>query len=109
MRSRWVSTIAPTVAVISRAPVISKAKTYLVKMRLASPSTFPPCSVFAVPSPLKLLSEALPMPAIRRTPKPSPQPAASQRWPFRVSFSESAAVTPTSMTTKRNSIMIAPV
>ena len=49
------------------------------------------------------------MPAISRTPKPSPHSAASQRWPLMVSFRESAAVTPTSMTTKRNSIMIAPV
>lgn len=89
--------------------MISKAKTYLVKMRLASPSTFPPCAALAVPSPLKLFRDAWAMPAISSTPKPSPHPAASQRWPLRVSFSESAAVTPTSMTTKRNSIMIAPV
>ena len=49
------------------------------------------------------------MPAISRMPKPRPQTAASQRWPLSVSLSESAAVTPTSMTTNRNSIMIAPV
>lgn len=54
-------------------------------------------------------SDALPMPPISRAPKPSPQTRASQRWPLSVSLRESAAVTPTSMTTKRNSIMIAPV
>lgn len=89
--------------------MISNAKTYLVKMRLARPSTFPPCCAFAAPRPLKDWRDACPIPAISRMPKPSPQAAASQRWPLRVSFSESAAVTPTSMTTKRNSIMIAPV
>lgn len=94
---------------MSRAPVISNAKTYLVKIRLARPSTLPPCTAFAAPRPLKVLSEAWPMPAIRRMPKPRPQAAASQRWPLRVSLRESAAVTPTSMTTKRKSIMIAPV
>lgn len=103
------STIAPTAAVISSAPVISKAKTYLVKMSRASPSTLPPCALLAAPRPLKVFSEALAIPAISSTPKPSPQAAAHQRWPFSVSLSESAAVTPTSMTTKRKSIMIAPV
>lgn len=49
------------------------------------------------------------MPAMRSTPKPIPQTAAQMRWPLMVSFSESAAVTPTSITTKRKSIMIAPV
>lgn len=106
-RSRWVSTIAPTAAVMSSAPVISKAKTYLVKIRAARPWTFP--AELAWPRPVKVFSEALAIPAISRMPKPSPQSTASQRCPLMVSFSESAAVTPTSMTTKRKSIMIAPV
>ena len=42
-------------------------------------------------------------------PSPSPQATASQRWPFRVSLSESAALTPTSISTNRKSIMTAPV
>ncbi|CAM5481094.1 hypothetical protein SAURM35S_00112 [Streptomyces aurantiogriseus] len=107
VRSRWVSTMAPTAAVMSRAPVISKAKTYLVKIRAARPSTLPPALASA--RPLNSVREALPIPATRRMPKPRPQTRASQRWPLMVSFRESAAVTPTSITTNRNSIMIAPV
>lgn len=99
--------MAPTAAVISRAPVISKANTYLVKMRAARPSTLP--FAFASPRPLNSVRDALPIPANSRMPKPSPQRRASQRWPLMVSFRESAAVTPTSITTNRNNIMIAPV
>lgn len=99
--------MAPTAAVMSRAPVISKAKTYFVKIRAARPSTLPPALAWA--RPLNSDSDALPMPAQSRIPKPRPHRRASQRWPLMVSFRESAAVTPTSMTTKRNSIMIAPV
>ncbi len=87
--------------------MISKANTYFVKMRAARPSTLP--LALAVLRPPNWVSEALPMPAKSRMPKPSPQRRASQRWPLMVSVRESAAVTPTSITTKRNSIMIAPV
>lgn len=99
--------MAPTAAVMSRAPVISKAKTYFVKMRAARPSTLP--FAFASVRPLNSVREALPMPAISSTPKPRPHSRASHRCPLMVSFSESAAVTPTSITTNRKSIMIAPV
>ncbi len=87
--------------------MISKAKTYLVKISAASPWTLPP--ELAAARPLNWLMPTWPMPEISRMPKPRAARAASQRWPFRVSLSESAAVTPTSMTTKRKSIMIAPV
>ena len=87
--------------------MISKAKTYLVKMRAARPSTLPPA--LAWPRPLNSVSEALPMPAISRMPKPRPQHGGQPALALEVSLRESAAVTPTSMTTKRNSIMIAPV
>ncbi|CAM5476813.1 hypothetical protein STENM327S_08319 [Streptomyces tendae] len=99
--------MAPTAAVMSRAPVISKAKTYLVKTRDAMPSTLPFALAWA--RPVNSVTEALPMPATSRMPKPSPDSRASQRCPLMVSFSESAAVTPTSITTNRNSIMMAPV
>ena len=43
------------------------------------------------------------------TPKSRPTIAASRRWPRIVSTTESEASTPTSISTNRNSIMIAPV
>ncbi len=105
--SRWVSTMAPIAAVISSAPVTSKAHTYLVKISRARPWTLP--SALASPRPAKVSSLALAIPATISTPKPRPQSAAANRWPFNCSFSESALVTPTSITTNRKSIMIAPV
>lgn len=105
--SRWVSTMAPIAAVISSAPVTSKAQTYLVKISRARPCTLP--SALASARPVKWSSLALAMPAISSTPNPRPQNTAANRWPFSCSLRESSEVTPTSIITNRKSIMIAPV
>ena len=52
---------------------------------------------------------ACPMPTMSSTARPPPARPAHSRWPLIVSFSESAALTPISMTTNRNSISTAPV
>ncbi len=48
-------------------------------------------------------------PMTRTTPSTRPASVAINRWPLMVSTTESEASTPTSITTKRNSIKIAPV
>lgn len=106
-RSRWVSSVAPTAATVSSAPITSKATTYLVNSSEASAGTLP--GALAAPSPLKSPTVTWPIPAISRMPSPSAQQAASQRCPFSVSLRESAVLTPTSISTNRNSIMTAPV
>src|SRR5882757_473851 len=107
MRSRWVSTMAPSAAVISRPLVTSKANTYLVKISVASASTLPLALVRS--RPWNVPMAALPNPASSRMPKPSPASMAAMRCPRMVSISESAESTPTTMSTNRNSIMTAPV
>ena len=107
-RSRCVSTIAPSAAVMSRALVTSKAKTYRVKTRCASPVVLPSALALARPR-SGTATMALPMPTISSPAKPSPSTTAAIRCPRSVSTSESDASTPTSMSTNRNSIMTAPV
>ena len=107
-RSTCASTIAPTAAVISSAEVSSKAKTYLVNSSRAMPCTLP--SAFASSSPAAgTPSSARYRPLPTRPAKPSPRTTAATRWPRSVSMSESEASRPTSISTNRNSIMIAPV
>src|SRR3954447_6859420 len=107
IRSRWASTIAPIAAVISSALVTSNAHTYWVKILPAMPTTLP--SAFASVSPTGLAKVTEPTAVMIRTPSPRASSRPTQRWPAIVSTSESAESTPTSMSTKRNSIMTAPV
>ena len=106
-RSRCASTIAPTAAVISSAEVTSKAKTYRENRMLASASMLP--SLLTSERPTTVPRESWPTPTTRVTPRISPPRIANSRWPRIVSTTESEASTPTSISTKRNSIRIAPV
>ena len=94
---------------ISSADVASKAKTYRLKISAARPWTLPPSAEFAPARPSGSPTIALPVAKITSAPKPTPARAASGRWPLIVSTSESAASTPTSIKTNKNSIKIAPV
>src|SRR5829696_113500 len=106
-RSRCASTMAPRAAVISSAPVSSNAHRYLVKISAASPWTLPPA--LACARPVKPATDTFPIPAMSRTPKPTPVRIAETRCPRRVSASDSDRSTPISITTNRNSIITAPV
>ena len=64
---------------------------------------------FAVPRPTGWPTIAFPTAKTSRQPNPSPASAASVRCPLIVSTKESAMSTPTSISTNRNSIKIAPV
>ncbi len=107
VRSRCASTIAPTAAVISSAPVTSNGNTYVVKISLASPSRLvgPFAKVGRAAGPMA----ACPMPRIRITKRPIAARPAASRWPLIVSTIESAELMPISMMTKRNSMRTAPV
>ena len=67
------------------------------------------CSEFAASRPSGDPTTALPTATTSSTPKPIPAITAQTRCPRMVSTKESAASTPTSIKTKRNSIKIAPV
>src|SRR3954452_7879284 len=106
-RSRWASTMAPRAAVMSSAPVSSNAHRYLVNISAASPWTLPPA--LACPRPVNPATDTFPIPAMSRTPKPTPVTIAAMRCPRMVSTSDSDRSTPISITTNRNSIITAPV
>ena len=107
VRSRCASTIAPSAAVISRALVTSNGKTYVVKMRAAIAPTFADPK-FGPPGAAGPMT-ACPTTRLSSTSRPIPARPAASRWPLIVSVTESAEVTPTIMSTKRNSISTAPV
>ncbi len=94
---------------MSSAAVASKTNTYRVKTRAAMPWTLPPWSAFAASRPSGDPTTALPTATTSRTPKLTPAITAQTRWPRMVSTRESAASTPTSISTNRNSIKMAPV
>ena len=99
--------MAPTAAVISRALVASNAKTYFEKSSCARPGTLP--SALAAVRPWTAPSDTWPTPRTMITPNSRPTTVAISRWPRIVSTTESDASTPTSISTNRNSIKIAPV
>src|ERR1035437_1557350 len=106
-RSRWARTMAPRAAVMSSALVTSKVQTYLPKIRSAIPVMLPPALACVRPTgPAKVTDPSA-------ATSPAPRPAASSRpatfWPLMVSTRESDESTPISISTKRNSIMTAPV
>ena len=107
MRSRWASTIAPSAAVISRAAVASNGNTYLLKISCARPW------MFAVPywAPAGAAGPITACPTMRAssTSRAIPATPAPSRCPGMFSLSESTALTPTIMSTNRNSISTAPV
>src|SRR3954468_23970323 len=107
-RSMCASTIAPTAAVISRALVTSNASRYLVKSSSASAGRFPaPPLAFTPVTGRSWVARAMPAPT--RPAKPMPRMIAATRWPRRASTTESDESRPTSISTKRKRIMIAPV
>ncbi len=73
------------------------------------PWVLPPCSLLAARSPIGSPTMALPIAKTSSEPKPSPASTASGRWPLIVSTIESAESTPTSISTNKNSIKMAPV
>ena len=107
IRSRCASTMAPRAAVISSALVSSNAHRLRVKISWARPWTFPFSLAFA--KPVKPFVFMVPMPAMSRTPKPSPARIAATRWPRMVSTSDCVESTPISIRTNRKSIITAPV
>ena len=106
----WASTIAPSAAVISSAEVSSNAKRYLVKISCAMPGTLPLRSVAPAARPTGVTSvSARPTAADQQHGEPEAEqqrgdPLAAQHLDDRVGASR-----PTSISTNRNSIMIAPV
>ena len=102
--------MAPTAAVISSAEVASKANTYRLKIRAARP-----CDVAAVLALAASQTDGLPDDRVADGEHQQAAEADARRgrprtrWPLIVSTSESAVSTPTSISTKRNSIKIAPV
>ena len=107
VRSRCASTIAPTAAVISSAPVTSNGNTYVVKISRASPVRL--ADPFAAVNGLAGPMAACPMLTIRITNRPIAASPAAIRWPLMVSTIESDELMPISMRTKRNSMSTAPV
>ncbi len=109
-RSVNASTIAPTAAVISSAEVSSNGKRYFVKIRRPSPSGPPPVgSVGSIGRAGVTLSSARATPVASSPASPIPSTVATSRCPRRTSTTESELSRPTSISTNRNSIMIAPV
>ena len=109
-RSRWASTIAPSAAVISSAPVISNAQTNLPKISPARAVMFPPSGAeLTASSPTAAPNLTPPSTPKIITMNPAPSSAAAKRCPRIVSTSESEESTPTSISTNRNSIITAPV
>src|ERR1017187_1398699 len=107
VRSRCASTMAPSPAVMSRALVASNGNTYRVKIRRASPVMFDvPKEGFVAASGARA---ACPTTRLSSTSRPIPTMPAASRWPLMVSTRESAALTPTIISTKRKSISTAPV
>src|SRR5215469_1506728 len=106
-RSRWASTMAPSAAVISSAAVASNGNTYVVKIRRAMPCTLrvPYRAVAGAAGPIA----ACPTIRASSTNRAIPATAAPSRCPGMFSCSESLALTPTIMSTNRNSISTAPV
>ncbi len=99
--------MAPSAAVISSALVTSNAKTQREKRMLAMPWMLP--SELASESPTTAPSAVWLRATTSTTPSSSPAAVAISRWPLMVSTTESDASTPTSISTNRNSIRIAPV
>src|SRR4051794_6693084 len=108
-RSMWASTIAPTAAVISRALVTSKASRYLVNSSSAIAGMFPapPVAPFRPATGRSWVARAMPAPT--RPANPMPRTIAATRCPRSVSTTESEESRPTSMSTNRKRIMMAPV
>ena len=76
------------------------------------PTTFPSSLAASMPTAFTVPSSsttAAAIAAISRPAKPSPTTKAATRWPRSVSMSESLESTPTSISTNRNSMRIAPV
>ena len=73
------------------------------------PWTLPPSAELAALNPTEGPTMALPMAKTRSEPKPRPARMASVRCPLIVSTRDSAMSTPTSISTNKNSIKIAPV
>ena len=92
---------------MSSALVTSKTQTYLPKIRLATPVMLPSALAWARPTGLAKVTE--PMAAMSTIPRPSASRKPATFWPLIVSTRESEESTPTSISTKRNSIMTAPV
>ena len=99
--------MAPMAAVMSSALVTSNDHTYWLKIFAATPMTLP--SALASASPLARPKVTDPIPAMRSRPRATASRSPAQRWPLIVSTSESEESTPTSIRTKRNSIITAPV
>src|SRR6476661_2858265 len=108
-RSMCASTIAPTAAVISSALVTSKASRYLVNnsSAIAGMLPLPPCAPSSPVAGRSCVARAMPAPT--RPAKPIPRMIAATRCPRRVSTTESDESRPTSISTNKNKIMIAPV
>ena len=107
----WASTIAPTAATISSAEVSSKANRYLVNSSWAMPLTLVPYWAVGVVEVLRPVwpVKARPIASATSSAKATPASSAATRWPRSVSTSESDESRPTSISTNRNRIMIAPV
>jgi len=99
--------MAPIAAVISRAAVASNGNTYLVKTSWASPCTL--AAPYRIPAGGAGPIAACPMIRLSSTSRPIPATAAPSRCPGMFSRSESAALTPTIISTNRKSIRTAPV
>ena len=114
-RSPWASTIVPSAAVMSSAEVASKGMTYWVKMSTASEWTLSPWAALALSRPtaasVPMLPTvtACPTATTSMTPMPMAAMVDATRWERKVSANDSEVSTPTSITTKRNSMRIAPV
>ena len=108
-RSMCASTMAPTAAVISSALVTSKASSYRENSSPAM-AWMLPSAPWAPSRPVTGRSRvARAIPAPTRPAKPTPSTVAAMRCPRSVSTTESEESRPTSMSTNRNRIMIAPV
>jgi len=92
---------------MSRAAVTSNGKTYLVKIKVASPRTL--LTPYPVPAGAAGPIAACPTMRPSSTSRPIPATPAASRCPGMVSRMESLADTPTIMSTNRNSISTAPV
>ena len=99
--------MAPSAAVISRAAVTSNGKTYLVKISVASPRTL--LTPYRIPAGAAGPIAACPMTRLSSTRNAMAATPAASRWPAIVSRRESFELTPTIMSTNRNSISTAPV
>lgn len=104
------STIAPSAAVISRAEVSSNGNRYCVKISRPSPPAAPPAGVYGSSGAAGVtFTSERNNPAAISAASPMPSSVAAIRCPRSTSTTESELSRPTSISTNRNSIMIAPV